>query len=120
MPTQNPIDFRADESARDIIALLKVYRHRLVHMLEDWSKAHESPPRSRQVALHRFESGVLALWPVLPDLIRQASQLIEHGDLPPVRRIELRLRLADLEASARAISLAANVQWPPQTLRAVS
>jgi hypothetical protein len=41
------------------------------------------------------------LLPSTTDLSRQASQLVEHGKLEPVTRLELALRLADFESALR-------------------
>lgn len=64
----------------------------------------EEQELAAQRAQADFDSLRFAFHRLLPsstDLSRQASQLVEHGKLEPVTRIELSLRLADFEAALR-------------------
>lgn len=64
----------------------------------------EKQQLAAQRAQADFENLRFAFNRLLPsgtDLARQASQLVEHGKLEPVTRIELALRLADFESALR-------------------
>jgi hypothetical protein len=94
MPTATPNDFAAA-----VIPLLKEYTAKLEHFCEE--KQDIAKPRSpedhRKILMLRERFAKLAS--PLHHLAEHVSQQIEHGKLDDLARLELKLRLAELEGA---------------------
>jgi hypothetical protein len=100
----------AARAAARLAALLKEYTKKLryistqVRELQD--RYAEAKSLDEQRAIKRAEAdfnairfGYFRLFSAATDLARQASQMVEHGKLETVARLDLSLRAAEFEAS---------------------
>jgi len=110
--SQTDLTFDPQTVAAGLVPLLKEYAQKLVEIGTCTRRAQRLYAKARlekqQLAAQRaqadFESLRFALNRLLPsttDLSREASQLVEHGKLEPVTRLELALRLAEFESALR-------------------
>lgn len=89
------------EKADRLVDLLKEYTDRLNALSLEAEKTFQlrktGPTRLADTKIDLVERHVQVLAPAIEDLSRHVSQMIEHGNLDDVTRLEYRLRLADLE-----------------------
>jgi hypothetical protein len=90
----NSADDPQDLAAR-LVPLLREYTQRFWDLGESFGKTARRPD------FDDLRFNVNRLKPAADDLSRQASQLVTHGKIEPVARIELSLRLADFESAVR-------------------
>lgn len=101
------------ELVRSLLQLLKEYTAKL-EVLENKienigaSYMKVSPPNkdAQQVfrdKIHEFDSYLGMLSPALDDILRRSSQWVEHGKVEDIAAMELRLRLAELEATKQKV-----------------
>jgi hypothetical protein len=114
---------RATAFRKAAIPLLKEYagkllelRKRMRHLRRAASSArngrsleHEDYQETER-EYEALKSYYFGLQPAVINLSQAVSQYIEHADLEDLERIELRLRLAELEAAWRAIGPYASAQ----------
>lgn len=97
-----------------ILRLIKEYRPHLEERLKslDWfleqlrKTPEEASESARTLAEQRWQverPRIHRLFPGVERFIREMSQLLDHGELTDFERIELELRLADLEAITAAM-----------------
>jgi TATA-binding protein-associated factor Taf7 len=100
------------EQKPNLVELIKEYVDRLQALMERAEKAHSAQRESKlaREELFLLQKHYRRLAPAIKDLSRYVSQLIEHGSVDELVRLELQLRLADLEhglmAADRMIGLA--------------
>jgi hypothetical protein len=102
-----------DETQRmalEIMPLLKEFTEkirdfcgRVSDFLENSRAAKEHPKKqpaeARQQMLNSLKFGFLRMQPPLTQLAQHASQLVTHGKVGPVTKLELALRNAEFEAA---------------------
>ena len=112
MSTELPTVERSKEFAKTVIPLMKEFGNKLnlladhaLELRQSFDAADTSDKRpllflQRKYAINwqRFD----ALEPAVMNLARNVSQMIEHGDLDDLTRLELQLRLAEFEDSIRS------------------
>jgi hypothetical protein len=95
-----------------LVELIKEYIDRLYDLKERAEKSHTTKRESKVSAeeLSLLGQHFRKLQPPVRELVRYTSQMIEHGSADELARLELRLRLADLEhaltAADRIIAIA--------------
>ena len=85
---------------RDLSAQVREVQNRYTQALED----HGAAPHLLARAKSDFDAirfGYQRLSSAANDLARQASQMVEHGKLEIITRLELSLRAAEFEAALR-------------------
>ena len=90
-----------------ILVLLDEYVKKYAEIPEKvrqlWADLKATLPREVAKANHAaLEHWVHSMSPATHDLIRTASQIIEHGKNTPLERVEVKLRLTELEAAVFA------------------
>ena len=102
----------AQEVAAGLIPLLKEYTAKLDDLNADLDKIERglaiSAKNSTTLAILKRESqdrrdAFLRLLPSARDMIRKASQCVQHGKAKELTRLELSLRLAEFEGIEQAI-----------------
>jgi hypothetical protein len=109
MTDQGEIKSIADRSAQVLLRLLKEYTEKLEKMRTQAlsldapasKAAADAMERERRVAQHVFHR----MEPALNDLSRQASQYVQHGGVDAATRTELRIRLAEFDATSEAVQM---------------
>jgi hypothetical protein len=100
----------AEMIATGLLPLLKEYAKKVRALTAKARQIQNSMPQDQtaenQVKLRRarlefasLQSALSRLKPPAVDLIRQASQMVEHGNLGTIARLELSLRLAEFETA---------------------
>ncbi len=112
----------AEEAAQSLIPLMKEYTEKLnevckaIHDL--WANARNEEKeelrllRAEYSGLREMVHGVKA---PAQALASHVSQLVEHGDLDGILRLELRLRLAEFEGALRSVDLVLKAVPPTLT-----
>jgi hypothetical protein len=99
----------AQEIAGGLMPLLKEYTKKLTDKTKEveefqrrFNEVKATKAQTDVVRAQRdFDSlrfGLFRLFTPANDLVREASQIVEHGKVEPVTRLELSLRLAEFEA----------------------
>jgi soluble cytochrome b562 len=110
MPDQSA----AQRFACGLALLLKEYAEKLQHMHEELRKVKRDAKRAvlptkrptwtGSPEWNKWQHRVGPLQSALLNATRDASQLAEQGDVDDLTRVELRLRLAEVEAYVQAIN----------------
>jgi hypothetical protein len=113
---ESPSRVASEAAARSLLPLLREYSPKLsdlsVRLAELWDVWRSSSTVRLRVGLEREPTS--AEWKALADLFRnlrpaatelarEVSPLVEHADLDGTTRLELRLRLAELENAINSV-----------------
>ncbi len=104
MSAKNGAD-EAQHAALALIPLLKEYAEKIhqygleIDTINGTEAFGKNSTRKNQRALQSLQFGFLRLKAPLTQLAQHASQLVEHGNIDPVTRLELALRNAEFEAA---------------------
>src|SRR5262245_32689901 len=94
MPKRGP-SAMGDEKALHLVQLLREYSEKLRNFQSSSSSERaRSNPEYNRLDVDRF---MRRMFPAIKELSGMSSQFIEYGSVDDVTRIELRLRLVELE-----------------------
>jgi hypothetical protein len=72
----------------------------------------EASVEALQTEFSSLQLSINKLVPVVQELARYTSQMVEHAGLPLLGKLELRLRLAELEAACTVAQRATHIRLP--------
>ena len=106
--TDRSNEVREQAGVERVVRLLRVYRNKLVHLISEYEITPDKPAmvtfpskqKKNQATVKQFRP----LRPAVTRLARYASGLIENTTLSEIDKIELQLRLVEMEAALDAAS----------------
>ena len=94
----------AQKHARGLVRLLKEYASKLQRIAAEFERRRDiNMPHGKGFAVGDLLVRTQAVRPALLNVTREASALAEQGDVSDLDRLELRLRLAEVEGLLAAL-----------------
>ncbi len=96
----------AQQHARRLVRLLKEYARKLQDIVGEYEKRRDvGTSHARGYSVGDLMLRAQSVRPALLNVTREASGLAEQGDVSDLDRLELRLRLAEVEGLLQALSM---------------